>query len=85
MNKPVILYGFDDYADISTAEIQHIDFRACEIDKRTTIEEALSRKYFKQWKAAADAEYQSLIIENNTWELVKLPEGRKAMDCKWVF
>ena len=24
-------------------------------------------------------------MENNTWELVKLPEGRNAIGCKWVF
>ena len=33
---------------------------------------------------AADAEYKSLM-ENKTWELVKLPEGRRAIGCKWVF
>ena len=84
VKKPVIRYGFDDYADISTAEAQHVAFKASEIDEPTTIEEALSGDYSKQWKTAADAEYQSLI-ENNTWELVKLPEGRKAIGCKWVF
>ena len=84
MKKPVIRYGFDDYADINTAEAQHVAFKASEIDEPTTIEEALSGDYSKQWKTAADAEYQSLI-ENNTWELVKLPEGRKAIGCKWVF
>ena len=24
-------------------------------------------------------------MENETWELVDLPEGREAVDCKWVF
>ncbi len=84
VKKPVIRYGFEDFADISTVQTRHIAFRASEIDEPTTIEEALSGSHSKQWKAAADAEYQSLM-ENNMWELVNLPEGRKTVGCKWVF
>ncbi|CAI7821478.1 unnamed protein product [Closterium sp. NIES-53] len=40
-----------------------------------TVEEALSGPQ-KEWKAAMDAEFNSLI-ENGTWELVELPEGRR--------
>ena len=40
--------------------------------------------FSKEWKLVADAEYNSLM-ENNTWELVKLPEGRKVIGSKWVF
>lgn len=29
-------------------------------------------------------EYQSLI-QNNTWKLCDLPEGKKPIDSKWVF
>ena len=38
----------------------------------------------KQWEKAADEEYKSLI-DNQTWMLAELPEGRKAVGCKWVF
>ncbi|KXJ74150.1 hypothetical protein RP20_CCG014268 [Aedes albopictus] len=31
-----------------------------------------------------DDEYQAQI-ENNTWELVELPAGRKAIGSKWIF
>ena len=24
-------------------------------------------------------------MENNTWEVVKLPERKKAIGCKWIF
>ena len=50
----------------------------------STLKEALSSNQSKEWKVAADAEYQSLM-ENDTWELVKLPAGRTAIGCKWVF
>jgi hypothetical protein len=31
-----------------------------------------------------DEEYHSLM-ENNTWDLVPLPKGRKLVRCKWVY
>lgn len=33
---------------------------------------------------AACEEIQSLL-DNGTWELAKLPPGRKAVGCRWVF
>lgn len=49
-----------------------------------TVEEALSCADEPNWKAAMDSELQSLD-ENNTWTLVDLPSGRKAIRNKWVF
>ena len=48
------------------------------------MKKALESDHAENWKAAADSEYQSLM-ENETWELVELPPGRKAITCKWVF
>ena len=31
-----------------------------------------------------DEEYRSLM-ENDTWDLVPLPKGRKLVRCKWVY
>lgn len=46
-----------------------------------TVEEALSKP---EWHDAMAAEL--LALKNNrTWSLVKLPEGRKAIGCRWVF
>jgi len=36
------------------------------------------------WKKACEEEYQ-MHLENGTWELVKLPPGRKAIGSGWVF
>ncbi|CAI7780432.1 unnamed protein product [Closterium sp. NIES-54] len=49
-----------------------------------TVEEALSGPQKEEWKAAMDAEFNSLI-ENETWELVELPKGRRPISSKWVF
>ena len=32
---------------------------------------------------AADSEYQ--LMESGTWELVRLPSGRKLSRCRWMF
>ncbi len=75
---PPARLGIDDYT-----EATHVALRAS-IEEPATIQEALSSKYSEQWKAAADSEYQSLM-ENKTWELVELPQNRKAIGCRWVF
>ncbi|GJP55235.1 hypothetical protein CLOM_g14207 [Closterium sp. NIES-68] len=38
----------------------------------------------KEWKKASDEEMGS-IIENDTFDLVNLPPGRKAISSKWLF
>ena len=35
------------------------------------------------WIPAIEDEYDS-IMENKTWRIVPLPQGRKAIKCKWV-
>ena len=77
--KPPTRYGRDDFADKAC----HFAHQAVKIEEPLTIEEALSSNYSKEWKEATDAEYASLL-ENHTWDLVELPEGRRAIGCKWV-
>ncbi|CAI7781214.1 unnamed protein product [Closterium sp. NIES-53] len=45
---------------------------------------ALAGAALMQWKKAMESELKS-IEENGTWELVELPEGRKAITSKWLF
>ena len=63
---------------------EHCAYSVQEISEPGTIDEALSSPHAKEWKLVTDSEYQSLI-ENDTWDLVELPEGRIAIGCKWVF
>ena len=37
-----------------------------------------------QWDVAMDEEANALD-ENETWKLTPLPEGKKAIGCKWVY
>src|ERR1700740_158467 len=38
----------------------------------------------EEWKKAAEVEYAALL-ENNTWEVVKLPPGKRPIGCRWVW
>jgi hypothetical protein len=38
----------------------------------------------KEWYDSSDREMKGLLA-NDTWELVPLPVGRKAIGCKWVY
>ncbi|KAG5878388.1 hypothetical protein JTB14_034725 [Gonioctena quinquepunctata] len=49
-----------------------------------SIEEALASTEAGMWKPAVDKEMQS-SFENDTWEIVDLPPGRKVMKNCWVF
>jgi hypothetical protein len=53
-------------------------------DVPTTYHEAVSGPEAKEWEGAAADELAS-IMKHGTWELVKLPPGRKAVGCKWIF
>lgn len=53
-------------------------------DEPLSVSEALSSCDKQHWQQAMTDEYQSLI-SNKTWDLVKLPNGCKAITNKWVF
>lgn len=40
--------------------------------------------HYPQWQQAIASEFSALEA-NNTWELVPLPPGKKAISSKWVF
>ncbi len=83
---PPVRYGLDEYADTATEEsiVQHVAYNVCQVTEPRTMEEAVRSRQAKEWKKAADVEYRALI-DNETWDLVKLPKGCKTIGSKWVF
>ena len=55
-----------------------------EDDDPKTYSEAMVSRDSTFWKEAINDEMDS-IMSNNTWVLVDLPLGSKAIGCKWVF
>lgn len=51
------------------------------VDSYATAMQSVNRD---EWKNAMDDEMKSLA-DNNTWELVSIPEGRKVIDNRWVY
>ena len=50
----------------------------------TTFKEAASNSESSKWKSAMDAEMKSLK-DNDVWDVVPLPAGRKTVGSKWVY
>ena len=76
VKRPPIRYGIDEFTN--TANVTHVTYLAVKIEEPKTIDDALNGE---EWKMATDLEYSSLM-ENQTWSLVKLPEGRNVVGCK---
>ena len=49
-----------------------------------TLSDALSGVENEEWKRAMEMEMES-TIKSDVWDLVELPENRKAIGSKWVF
>ena len=46
--------------------------------------DAMKSENAEKWRQAAEVEYAALL-ENGTWEIVKLPPGKKPIGCRWVW
>ncbi|BBH04613.1 multidrug resistance-associated protein 9 [Prunus dulcis] len=53
-------------------------------DIPSAYKEAVRSSESVEWKKSMDEEMKSLH-KNETWELVQLPKGKKAIGCKWVY
>jgi hypothetical protein len=75
VRKPVERYSFPDFH--STFVLTATD------DEPKSVGEAVDSTEGKLWKDAMVKEMESLH-KNETWDLVKLPSGRKHVGRKWV-
>ena len=62
--------------------LQESDIRA-ENDPET-FSQAMSCRESDMWHNAVKEEMSSMK-SNGVWDLVELPNGARAIDCKWVF
>ncbi|CAI7838294.1 unnamed protein product [Closterium sp. NIES-53] len=78
-----LMVGEDEESDYE--ECAFVFFSPVEMPgEPATLKEALESSDAEEWKKAMESELKS-IEENGTWELVELPEGRKAITSKWLF
>ncbi|CAI7871029.1 unnamed protein product [Closterium sp. NIES-53] len=78
-----LMVGEDEESDYE--ECAFVFFSPVEMPgEPATLKEALESSDAVEWKKAMESELKS-IEENGTWELVELPEGRKAITSKWLF
>ena len=55
-----------------------------EVKEPLTTKEALSSAESSKWSEAMHKELKSLK-DNDVWELVELPENKKAVGCRWLY
>lgn len=64
--------------------VSHFAFKCTNHFDPNSVNEAFARNDANLWKDAMKDEMRSLD-ENRTWNLVELPQGRKAIKTKWIF
>jgi hypothetical protein len=64
-------------------KIKHATALFTESFEPQSYKEALESEHVDKWMAAFKEEYDSLIA-NKTWEIVPLPSGSTAINCKWI-
>ncbi|CAI7874543.1 unnamed protein product [Closterium sp. NIES-53] len=81
--RVALIVGDDEESDYK--ECAFVFFSPVEMPwEPATLKEALESSDAEEWKKAMESELKS-IEENDTWELVELLEGRKAITSKWLF
>lgn len=49
-----------------------------------TFKQSMSSRLADDWYKAMNDEFNGLVVQG-IWELVDLPQGQKAIKCKWVY
>lgn len=69
---------YDDFVLAAVTEVENL------IKEPENYKEAINSSNKEKWLEAMLSEVNSLK-ENQTWDLINLPKGRRALPCKWVF
>ena len=64
--------------------LQELDYNIRAENDPETFSQAMSSKESNSWYSAMKEEMNSMT-SNRVWDLVKLPNGVKAVGCQWVF
>ena len=64
--------------------LQELDYNIGAENDSKTFSQAMSSKESNSWYSVMKEEMNSLT-SNRVWDLVELPDGVKAIGCKWVF
>lgn len=73
--KAPVRFGFEDMVNYALM---------VEMDDPTTYHEAINSDERDEWIGSMTEEAVSLD-KNETWDLVELPEGKRAIGCKWIY
>ena len=73
-----------EYAESDDDEDVAAMFTSGTNDEPENYTDAVTSTDAKEWKDSMRREYESLA-PNDTWTLMPLPEGKKAIPCKWVY
>ena len=63
---------------------EHEDTEGMVDDDPVTFHQAMQDSNSHKWIEAMNEEYKSMQ-DNQVWDLVPLPEGKKPIGCKWIF
>lgn len=73
--KAPMRFGFEDMANYALM---------VEMDDPTSYREAINSDKREEWIGSMTEEAESLD-KNKAWDLVELPEGKRAIGCKWIY
>ena len=72
------------YSKLGVPETNYSSYLANLEEDNLSYTQAINSEQKELWREAIEKEFNSLA-ENQTWELTRLPPGRKAIGSKWVF
>ncbi|GKA48096.1 ribonuclease H-like domain-containing protein, partial [Tanacetum coccineum] len=78
-----VKYGLEKYVSYSKLNTENFCF-VSQLNKTREPKTYFEASKYSHWIDAMNQEMNALL-RNGTWELVELPEGRKAIGSKWIY